>query len=263
MPCCQHGRAEHREHRQLQHASMVMLVAFCPSEEPSDNSLSWQGCLQHSRDRGKAAEVLLLTAAWSLSCFCVHFAREEDKQSTAGWTLSGFSIFHTTFGVEAILPAYSQSISSVPLSLPAQTQMPTHPCYPLSPLACIQPMGPEPPFCSSLVPHSLSQCHPPVCPTQGHPTPAARHTFCCPTALLILSFVCTDQLSLDSDTPRPEAVLVYITVSVPAGCDLCIKQHKLPPMGDIHIAVKEIPREEPPCLAEQPCLAASFLPTSS
>ena len=147
MPYCQHGRAEHREHRQVPHASMVMLVAFCPSEEPSDNSLSWQGCLQHSRDRGKAAEVLLLTAAWSLSCFCVHFAREEDKQSTAGWTLSGFSIFHTTFGVEAILPAYSQSISSVPLSLPAQTQMPTHLCYPLSLLACIQPMGPEPPFC--------------------------------------------------------------------------------------------------------------------
>ena len=263
MPCCHHGRAEHREHRQVQHASMVMLVAFCPSEEPSDNSLSWQGCLQHSRDRGKAAEVLLLTAARSLSCFCVHFAREEDKQSTAGWTLSGFSIFHTTFGVEAILPAYS---SPSPLCLylclhkhRGQHTSVTH--YPHLPVS--SPWDQNPLFVSSLVPHSLSQCHPPVCPTQGHPTPAARHTFCCPTALLILSFVCTDQLSLDSDTPRPEAVLVYITVSVPAGCDLCIKQHKLPPMGDIHIAVKEIPREEPPCLAEQPCLAASFLPTSS
>lgn len=100
MPCCQHGRTEHRE---VQHASMVMLVAFCPSEEPSDNSLSWQGCQQHSRDRGKAAEVLLLMAVWSLPCFCVHIAREEDKQSTAGQMLSGFFIFHTTFDTEAIL----------------------------------------------------------------------------------------------------------------------------------------------------------------
>lgn len=168
--------------------------------------------------------------------------------------LSGFSIFHTTFGTEAVLFFLLTPIPSplcLYLCLHTHTDantllLPTLP-------TCLYPAhGTGTPFlfhllCHILCPNVTHLCTPP----RDIPLQQPGIHFVVLLLFLFYLFVCTYLLSLDCDTPRPETMLVYIMVSVPAGCDLCIKQHKLPPMGNTYITVKEIPKEEPPWPAEQ------------